>query len=968
MSISPIEQKNKRKRQEGQSLLELIVAMAIFSLIGAAMISMVTGSFIGLQRGGEETQAQALAQEGIEAVRAIRDRAWNENVYSTSSVATLGNEWVFSGEGTTETIGQFTRVISFDDVCRDSSDAIVDCPAGHIDPHTKEVVVDISWEVRPGISSSVRRSAYLTNWDSSYWTQTDWSGGSGQPIWSDETKYDTDNYNIDIRTTGEAKLGATVNSNWEMSGGSLKKDTSDGDFDQGTFSNTVRSDSGDSASVILDTGYLWAEHADSGVATTQTIRDISVVSPSDIWAVGSGGKILHYDGTNWSEFTDTGSQTWYSIDMVSATDGWVVGSSGKIYHYDGTSWTQFTDTGFQTWYSIKMVSATDGWVVGNYGEIYHWDGSSWTLFTDTGSETWYAINMVSATDGWVVGNYGKIYHYDGSTWSQFTDTGSQTWYAIDMVSATDGWVVGNYGEIYHWDGTSWTLFTDTGSQTWYSVLMLSSTEGWLVGSGGSIFEYANFYKSSGTFSSRIFDGGSSTTTWNSLYWTDVLPAGSDVTIATRTGNTPTPDGSWSSWSSELTNSQSSSISSPDGRYFQYRASLTRGNLPTETPSFDEITIIYNSAVSQTIRGISVVSPSDIWAVGSGGKILHYDGTNWSEFTDTGSQTWYSIDMVSATDGWVVGSSGQIYHWDGTSWNYFTDSGRQTWYSIDMVSATDGWVVGSSGKIYHYDGTSWTQFTDTGFQTWYAIDILSATDGWVVGNSGKIYHYDGTSWTQFTDTGFQTWYSIKMVSATDGWVVGNYGEIYHWDGSSWTLFTDTGSQTWYSVFMSDTNDGWVVGSGGDIYLWNGTIWVAASSPTSATLRTVAMLSPFQAWAAGNSVIIKLLITKGIITSSAFDTGAPSKIQVMGWDETVPSCSPACGIKFELSAAPDSGGSPGTWTDWYGADGAGTYFATSTGSLVPVDLNDNQWVRYRATLTGDGMSTPVLEESRVNYKWK
>jgi len=110
----------------GQSILEVIVAMAIFGLISAAMISMVTGSFVGLTQGGEQTQAEALAQEGVEAVKAIYSEAWNNLIYTTSAVSESAGKWVFNGEGTTETIGQYTRTISFEDVCRDSSDSIVD--------------------------------------------------------------------------------------------------------------------------------------------------------------------------------------------------------------------------------------------------------------------------------------------------------------------------------------------------------------------------------------------------------------------------------------------------------------------------------------------------------------------------------------------------------------------------------------------------------------------------------------------------------------------------------------------------------------------------------------------------------------------------------------------------------------------------------------------------------------------------
>lgn len=154
------------RSQSGQSILEVIIALAIFGLIAAALASLSVGGLVGLEQGGEQTQAEALAQEGIEAIRSIRDGAWNENVYTTSSVAISGGEWVFSGEGTTETIGKFTRTISFKDVCRDASDDIAPCPSTYTDVHSKEATVAISWETRPGVTNIVQKIAYITNWDS----------------------------------------------------------------------------------------------------------------------------------------------------------------------------------------------------------------------------------------------------------------------------------------------------------------------------------------------------------------------------------------------------------------------------------------------------------------------------------------------------------------------------------------------------------------------------------------------------------------------------------------------------------------------------------------------------------------------------------------------------------------------------------------------------------------------------------
>ena len=192
--------------QTGQSLLEVIIAMAIFAFLGSFMASFLVGSFVGLERGGEQTQAEALAQEGIEAVRSIRDSAWNKVLYNQSAVVLNSGQWVFSGEGTTEQIGQFSRNITFNDVCRDTSDEIITCPGDYTDIHSKKITVAVDWDPTIGITNSVQQVSYLTNWDSREWIQTNWSGGSGQSIWSNQTKYFSDDNNVNISTSGEAKL------------------------------------------------------------------------------------------------------------------------------------------------------------------------------------------------------------------------------------------------------------------------------------------------------------------------------------------------------------------------------------------------------------------------------------------------------------------------------------------------------------------------------------------------------------------------------------------------------------------------------------------------------------------------------------------------------------------------------------------------------------------------------------------
>lgn len=163
-----------RLHRRGQSLIEAILAMAIFGLFAASLASMVVGGLRGVERGSEQLEAEAFAQEGIEAVRAIRDRAWNENMYAQSAVLASGGEWVFTGEPT-ETIGKFTRTITFANVCRSQTtyDIVPACgvPNTYTDPHTKQATVAVSWQTQNGVTNTVEKIAYITNWDSRDWEE-----------------------------------------------------------------------------------------------------------------------------------------------------------------------------------------------------------------------------------------------------------------------------------------------------------------------------------------------------------------------------------------------------------------------------------------------------------------------------------------------------------------------------------------------------------------------------------------------------------------------------------------------------------------------------------------------------------------------------------------------------------------------------------------------------------------------------
>ena len=113
----------------------------------------------------------------------------------------------------------------------------------------------------------------------------------------------------------------------------------------------------------------------------------------------------------------------------------------------------------------------------------------------------------------------------------------------------------------------------------------------------------------GTYLSDIKDT-STVSTWGAIRWRAVTPTGTGIELFTRSGNTKSPDSTWSDWSKPYTNAAGEAITSPKTRYLQWKAVLTGGKA---TPILTSVTAAYLPRNARpTIASITVHPPGTVF--------------------------------------------------------------------------------------------------------------------------------------------------------------------------------------------------------------------------------------------------------------------------------------------------------------------------------------------------------------------
>jgi hypothetical protein len=549
--------------------------------------------------------------------------------------------------------------------------------------------------------------------------------------------------------------------------------------------------------------------------------------PSDIWAVGFGGTILHHDGQIWSVSASGTTADLYGVWSSSPTEAWAVGDRGVILRWDGSRWSPQTSGVVSNLQSVWGSASNDVWAVGQGGVALRYNGTTWSSVPTGAAQSLYRVSGSSSTNVWAVGPSGTVIRFDGSVWTQMPVTGqSATNWSDAWVSATgEVWTVGlaSLGMCVNarYDGTGWT--SQTGCSGSASIWGSSTADVWTAGSTLSSVERTP------TPDLRTFDK-------QVLYLPAMYPGAAVPTLNTIWGFSP----------------GEAYIGTLEGNILKRNAE-TKTTILTAPPS------IGSPFFALAGNG----NADNLFVVRQDGVVYRWDGRRLSLLTASlGPTTAYDAWAAPGGDLFVASTNGSVYRYSTTSntWSNRSTMGAPL-FAMGGVSASEMYVGTSvsAGILYRFDGTGFNRINGSLFNySVQAIWMRGSGDGWAVGDNGmtiRISSTNNASTVANGSAGSNNLYGVAGVpSSTHVWAVGTNGYVGRYDGASWSRIMSGTTVDLSGVAALAENDVWFAGNGGTLLHWDGTSITAVPSGTTADLHKIWGTPTTGLWLAGDAGVL------------------------------------------------------------------------------------------------------------------
>ncbi len=514
----------------------------------------------------------------------------------------------------------------------------------------------------------------------------------------------------------------------------------------------------------------------SSAATDVTFLGIWMASPLEGWAAGQRGTILHTvdGGVTWTPESVPATVTLTSIWGSDRTNVYAVGSAGVVVRYDGSTWTRVTVPTGNTLLRVWGFDANMIWIVG-VDVAMRWDGLAWRETQLPGPAELWGIWGSSTGNVQAVGQNGLILRWDGQAWRTVASPFPELLLSIWGSSAASAWAVGVQGAILHWNGTFWSRVASPTPGSLFSVWGRNSSEVWAVGNNGVMLR------------------------WNGVAWSLVpqRATGENLRGVHGTGASGIAVAGWNGTIlRRATDGWVAAISSPV--LYDVADDLIVGSGGVVLRR-DGATLVREEVPShRDLYAIARVG-QDYVAVGDSGLIVRRIAGTWhrvpSGTTAILRSIWVPPGGGPAT---IVGDRGEILRQDGSGW-VAEQSGANTFLRwVFGLSAQERYAVGDEGLILRNRGNGWNAMRSvTGFRL-RAIWGSSATNLFAAGDGGVVVRFDGVRWYPMAVPIRVEFRALWGTGPRDVYLAGAGGVILHFDGAAWRQLSTPTNQLLLSV--------------------------------------------------------------------------------------------------------------------------------------------------------------------------
>jgi hypothetical protein len=539
-------------------------------------------------------------------------------------------------------------------------------------------------------------------------------------------------------------------------------------------------------------------------------------APSTQLAPGSWCEV---DGWCWYNPLPSGNFL-NAVAGAGRTDLWIGGEAGlsvpgsNVLHFDGGRWS-IEPSPLGLVYGIWAASENDVWFVGDdvsfqrMGAIARWDGGAITVVASFPGRVVTSVWGAGPNDVYAVaGAYGGgdeiALHWDGGAWSQIPGVGGTH---VAGSGPSDVWIGASDG-LLHFDGASWSRVPALEGQRITALTVAAPGDVWLVRlSANNIDQFVEHLDASGlTLSFQLANTGEGLASISASSPRDIWLVGNVFTAEGNDGYLNHYDGQrWERAPSSPTSLNS--VAHVPG--FGDIAVGASGGIVrlTTTPALGFIDL--RSGTDRDLTGTFGSSPTDMWAVGLAGTVLHYDGQMVAVVPAGTSVNLTDVWGTGPGDVWAVGEAGTVLHHDGSGFAPVASGTTANLRAVFTARPGDVWIGGDGPTLLHWDGSSMTPVALPGAEAGAAVlDLhgIAADEIWLSGGGfsggmslGFVSHFDGTAWSPVERLTFsimsisQSVLRIWQLAPDDVWMTvgqlslrgGGPDAYMHFDGSTWT---------------------------------------------------------------------------------------------------------------------------------------------------------------------------------------